>query len=238
MRFAALLGVAAVALAACSTGSGSARAQSRQYPWHTSIVATTFWVGEVLDPSVPDGSQTVSTYDTNWLANYGGCDGIVKAGQCRTERRVASNGFFPTSMTPVQNPFYLDLPYDDVNNPAAFAMRANVIPWANDPGYTGRADDPNFSFMKNRWVQLTKDGHVCYGEIEDAGPAVYDDAAYVFGPARPANTRFDGAGLDVSPALNGCLDFSTLDGVNDRVDWRFVEQRDVPGGPWTRVVTQ
>jgi hypothetical protein len=238
MRFAALLGVAAVALAACSTGSGSAGPQSRQYPWHTSIVATTFWVGEVLDPSAPDGSQTVSTYDTNWLANYGGCDGIVKAGQCRTERRVASNGFFPTSMTPLQNPFYLDLPFDDVNNPAAFSMRANVIPWANDPDYTGRADDPNFSFMKNGWVQLTKDGHVCYGQIEDAGPAVYDDAGYVFGPARPANTRFNGAGLDVSPALNGCLDFSTLDGANDRVDWRFVEQSDVPGGPWTRVVTQ
>ncbi len=235
MRFVALFAAAAVALAACSTGS--ARPQSRQYPWHTDIVSTTFWVGEILDPSASDGSQVISTYDANWQANYGGCDGVVTHGVCQAERRDVSNGFFPPAMTPRQNPFYLDLPFDDVNNPAAFAMRANVIPWANDPGYAGRADDPNFSFMKNRWVQLSKDGHVCYGQVEDAGPAVYDDAAYVFGPARPANTRFNGAGLDVSPALNGCLDFSTLDGANDRVDWRFIEQSNVPAGPWTRTAT-
>jgi len=26
------------------------------YPWHTGIVSTTFWVGEVFDPNAADGS--------------------------------------------------------------------------------------------------------------------------------------------------------------------------------------
>ena len=53
---------------------------------------------------------------------------------------------------------------------------------------------------------------VCYGQIEDAGPARYDDAAYVFGSGDPrrANTRFNNAGLDVT------------------VDRQFVNAADVP----------
>ena len=178
-----------------------------EYPWHRDIVATNFWVGQVISPAF-DGSQKVSAYDHNWEANYGGCDGIVDAnGVCQFEPRTAANGFFPTQMTPKQNPFYLDLPLSDPS-------------------------------LKNRWVQLQKGGNVCYGQVEDAGPAIYDDAAYVLGDARPKNTRFNGAGLDVSPALNGCLAFTgPVDGASDRVDWRFVEQSDVPAGPWTRIVT-
>jgi hypothetical protein len=241
IRRAQTTSVAALAfvLAACGNGLADSQSAARQYPWHHDIVATTFWVGEVMDRSTSDGSQEHSTYDANWLANYGGCDGVVVKGTCRTERRDASNGFFPTQITPRQNPFYLDLPFDDVNNPKAFAMRAKVIPWADDPGYLGRADDPTFSFMKNRWVQLEKGGNTCYGQIQDAGPAIYDDAAYVFGSGdtRPANSRFKNAGLDVSPALNGCLGFAQLDGQDDRVAWRFVDDADVPEGPWTRIVT-
>jgi hypothetical protein len=233
----ALVGALAVVMAACDIGS--AQPQTREYPWHLNNVATTFWVGEILDRSSTDGSQEYSTYDANWLANYGGCDGVVEDGVCRTERRDASNGFFPTGMTPRQNPFYLDLPFDDINNATAFSMRAKVIPWANDPGYRGRADDPTFSLMKNRWVELRKGATTCYGQVEDAGPAVYDDAAYVFGTdgRRPANSRFNGAGLDVSPAVNGCLGFSQLDGQNDRVDWRFIDDADAPDGPWKHVIT-
>jgi hypothetical protein len=28
-------------------------------------------------------------------------------------------------------------------------MRAKVVPWAEDPGYRGRADNPTFNYMKN-----------------------------------------------------------------------------------------
>jgi hypothetical protein len=43
--------------------------------------------------------------------------------------------------------------------------------------------------------------------------------------------------MDVSPALNGCLRFTDINGQNDRVDWQFVDAADVPEGPWTRIVT-
>jgi hypothetical protein len=149
------------------------------------------------------------------------------------------NGWFPTRLKPRQNPFYLDLPFDDVNDPVAFRTRGSVVPWARDAGYAGRAKNPAFSFMKNRWVRLRKGTRVCYGQIEDAGPAQYHDAGYVFGAddRRPANRRYNGAGLDASPALNGCLGYASLDGEEDRVDWQFVDELDVPAGPWRTIVT-
>ena len=93
--------------------------------------------------------------------------------------------------------------------------------------------------MKNRWVQLSRGTQTCYGQIEDAGPGQYNDAEYVFGSsdARPLNARYGGAGLDVSPALNGCLGFRELDGDTDHVSWRFVDDNAVPDGPWKKVVT-
>ena len=223
-----------VPTAAAASGEPSGR-----YPVHTDVVATTFWVGEVFDPTAEDGSQVLSTYDDDWLAHYGGCDGVVVGEECRTEPRVAANGWFPTRMTPRENPFYLDLPFDDVNDPAAATRRAEVVPWAHDPGWAELLADPERSLMKNRWVAVRKGDRVCFGQVQDAGPGEYDDAAYVFGSddARPANERYNGAGMDVSPALNGCLGFAELDGQDDRVDWWLVDDADVPAGPWTRVVT-
>ena len=211
--------------------------ESGGYPWHRGIVSTTFWVGEIFDPSAADGSQEISTYDSDWLGAYGGCDGISAGGSCETEPRVAANDYFPSSMTPKQNPFYLDLPYDDINDRVGFAQRDAVIPWANQQPYASHHGDQNFSYLKNRWVQLTSGGRTCYGQIEDAGPGEYHDAAYVFGSSAPVNQRYGGAGMDVSPALTGCLAFPELDGDNAVVDWRFVEASQVPPGPWTRIVT-
>jgi len=226
-----------VVLAACA--GGSAVTSPGRYPWHTDIVATTFWVGEVFDPSAADGSQEFSTYDSTWLTSYGGCDGRIRAGTCETEPRTEADDFFPTAMTPLENPFYLDLPFDDLNDPEGFATRGDVIPWAHEPAYRDLIDDESASLMKNRWVRLRANDRTCYGQIQDAGPGQYHDAAYVFGDddRRPANRRFNGAGMDVSPALNGCLGFTELNGENDRVDWQFVDDADVPDGPWRRLVT-
>ncbi|MDQ1084404.1 MULTISPECIES: hypothetical protein [Microbacterium] len=228
-----------VAVSLCGCAAPDRPRPDTGYPWHTDIVATTFWVGEVFDAGASDGSQRISTYDSDWLASYGGCDGIDTGDGCRTEQRTAENGYFPTRMTPRQNPFYLDLPFDDVNDAEGFATRGDVVPWAADPAYARHVDDPSASLMKNRWVALHRDGHLCYGQIQDAGPGEYRDAVYVFGEddRRPANTRYNGAGLDVSPALNGCLGFADLDGDGDRVDWAFVDDDDVPAGPWKRIVT-
>lgn len=210
-----------------------------RYPWHTDIPSTTFWVGEIFDPNASDGSQVISTYNGSWLRDYGGCDGRVVGKDCRTERRTAANGWFPTRMTPKENPFYLDLPFDDVNDPIGLRTRGKVVPWAHQGRFAKLVGDANASLMKNRWVELRHDGRTCFGQIEDAGPGQYHDARYVFGhdDARPANRRYGGAGLDVSPALNGCLHYAELNGDTDRVSWRFVDDRDVPKGPWTRIVT-
>jgi len=217
----------------------SARGGRDASAWHTDIVATTFWVGEVFDPTADDGSQVISTYDSDWMGSYGGCDGVVVDGRCETERRSAENDWFPTSITPQQNPFYLDLPYDDVNDDLGFVLRGLVVPWAREEPYAGWVSDRSRSLMKNRWVQIRHGDRVCFAQIEDAGPGTYHDIAYVFGhdDARPANDRYNGAGLDVSPAVNGCLGLSELNGEDDRVDWRFVDDADVPDGPWKKVVT-
>lgn len=213
---------------------------ARPGPWHTQIPVTTFWVGELFDPGASDGSQRISTYDNDWVSSYGGCDGVVtEAGICETERRYADEGWFPRRMEPRQNPFYLDVPYDDVHDETGFARRCAVIPWA-DPGRGGRCDDRDHSYLKNVWLELVgPSGRECYGQVQDAGPGEYDDARYVFGDddARPANQRYGGAGMDVSPALNGCLGLASLDGTGDLVRWRFVPADDVPDGPWRVIVT-
>jgi len=239
-------------------------AVQRDYPWHRGIVATTFWVGELFEETLADGSQVCSTYDSQWAFHWsgvdkgrvpasapgcagsiwGGCDGIwTPDGRCETERRTAENDWFPTQARPLENPFYLDLPYDDLNDPIGFARRCEVVPWANDPGYAGRCGDRAFSYMKNRWVRIVgPNGRTCYAQIQDAGPShddLYHDAEYVFGShdARPHQRRFNNAGMDVSPAVNGYLGFSDLNGSDDRVDWQFVERWQVPEGPWTKVET-
>jgi hypothetical protein len=209
------------------------------YPWHTRIVSTTFWVGEIFDPNAADGSQIYSTYDSAWMESYGGCDGVLTSNVCQTEARTSTNDYFPSQLTPRENPFYLDLPFDDINDSRAFATREQVIPWADQSAYAGSEGDHTVSLMKNRWIRIRSNGQTCYGQIEDAGPGQYHDSVYVFGTnnARPANRKFNGAGMDVSPALNGCLHFTNVNGENDTVDWQFVETTNVPGGPWTRIVT-
>ena len=243
------------------------------YPLHTDIISTTFWVGEIFDPELPDGSQVCSTYDSKWAYHWSGfatdtvaeddpgcagsptagCDGRATFGalddgvrsieQCETYSREGIDNFFPTGPVPLENPFYLDVPYDDLNDEIGFDQRCEVIPWADDPAYSDLCDDESFSFMKNRWVEINgPNGETCYGQIQDAGPShgdLYHDADYVFGDedVQPIQGQFNNAGMDVSPALNSCLGFEDLDGQDDLVSWRFVETADVPQGPWSIVVT-
>ena len=67
---------------------------------------------------------------------------------------------------------------------------------------------------------------------EDVGPFYTDSAAYVFGDGRPWPNVNHGAGIDVSPAVRDYLGLGSL----DLVDWRFVEQADVPAGPWSQYI--
>lgn len=251
--------------------------QGRNYPDHTNINATTFWVGEYFQAG-PDGSQACSAYDGDWIyshfrlahavncqmpsglsARAAGCDALLanESGKCNDSNSIGSlrtpaNGYFPAGLQTVyENPFYLDLPYNDLPAYDGFVTgwsdRCQKIPWANDPGWGtsgGRCTNEDFSYMKNRWVKIWANGRTCYGQIEDAGPADYShgnpnyaDYNYVFGSndARPANTSYDDAGMDISPALNACLGGQFNQNLN--VNWEFVDDIDVPATPWKVVTT-
>ena len=214
---------------------------NRRYPVHTNITATVFWVGEPQGGGSSE-NNAISAYDDAWQSHYGGVDDF-------TVIRSAANRYFP-GFTPKENPFYLDLPYDDFTNSGnPRPDRSTVVPWAAQDAAALRSRRP-FSLMKNRWVKLwrTVRGviYTAYGQVEDAGPYVYDDSAYVFGAGdpRPASPQARNAGMDVSPALRDYLHFggrSAADRLNNdsnRVSWQFVDTGQVPAGPWTRIVTR
>jgi len=193
------------------------------YPIHTNITAAVFWVGEPVGNGSSE-DNALSAWDDEWQKNYGGYDNY----EVRT-------GYYPLGFTPKENPFYLDLPYNDFNNNGTRKSNAyQVVPWVNEKTWSSRE-----SMMKNRWVKLTKSGVTCYGQIEDAGPYQYDDYAYVFGTndTRPKSTIANNAGMDVSPALRDCLKFQGLNNVSNKVNWQFVNFADVPEGPWKEIIT-
>ena len=72
-----------------------------------------------------------------------------------------------------------------------------------------------------------------YAQWEDVGPFGENDSNYVFGSANPKSTTNKTAGLDVSPAVNDYLGLSGL----DTTSWQFVDEKDVPSGPWKNIVT-
>lgn len=236
LSFVVAAAAAVVASAVAGSADGAQRARPRPYPVHTNITATVFWVGEPVGNGSSE-NNALSAYDDLWESHYGGYDDY------RTIRRPP---YFPP-FPPRENPFYLDLPYSDFTDAGdPRAERERVVPWAKEDASAlaaSRRTGRPFSLMKNRWVRIWRLDHgkprTCYGQIEDAGPYVYDDVRYVFGrhDERPRSRLANNAGMDVSPALRDCLGFA---GVNDDVNtvsWQFVDRAAVPPGPWRRIVT-
>jgi hypothetical protein len=194
---------------------------SSRYPLHRNIAATVFWVGEPQGGGSSE-DNALSAWDDDWQAHYGGYDDPFNR-----------NGHYPAGFAPKENPFYLDFPYNDFDD--AGRRKANafeVVPWAKEKEW-----GPQESMLKNRWVKLIRNNNVCYGQIEDAGPYEYDDHAYVFGTSAPKNTIANSAGLDVSPALRDCLTFDGQNNADNKVDWQWIDAKDVPPGPWKEIVT-
>lgn len=195
--------------------SGGTRPLTR-HAWKTDIVATVFWVGENATRNSP--SNAASSWDRSWLSTFGGLDEPDPA------RRAAD--FRPTAFIPGQNPFYVALPYNDcLDGLSTKDEAAKVIPWF-DKAYRA----PGKSVCRNRWIAIRYGPRTCYAQWSDCGPFLTTDASYVFGNARPKNSKNSGAGLDMAPAIRDYLRFTS----GERVDWRFVELEDVPDGPWKR----
>lgn len=145
-----------------------------------------------------------------------------------------------------ENPFYFALPYRDFY----YTVDGSEEPVRKD--YYGISD------VKNRWIEILYidgDNKVSvYAQWVDVGPWNYYDPYYVFGDQRPyAEMGIDmgwsskgyretnKAGLDVSPTVMEYLsDIVNQDFLSEgimEVNWRFVEEKDVPDGPWLKKVS-
>ena len=187
-----------------------------RYPWKRQIVTTIFWIGEKPAGNNPVPNRS-SSWDKEWAKSYGGFDDPNPAK--RTE-------FIPVKFTPHQNPFYCALPYNDKSATGHRPEAERVVPWFKD-AYKG----PGVSVCKDRWIAIRKGNKIAYAQWEDAGPFRTDHWQYVFGNERPKPNLNKGAGLDVSPAVRDYLGL----GETDVTDWQFVDFKDVPRGPWSKL---
>lgn len=187
----------------------------QEFPWKKDIVTTVFWIGERPTENNPVPNKS-SSWDKTWTQSYGGYD---------NPDPDARRGYIPASFTPQQNPFYIALPYNDKAREGHRPEAPQVVPWFKE-AYQG----PAVSTCKGRWVAIRKGNRVAYAQWEDAGPFRTDHWQYVFGNERPKPNLNKGAGLDVSPAVRDFLGMADT----DVTDWKFVDFKDVPPGPWSK----
>ena len=191
------------------------RSGFNRYPWKRGIVTTVFWVGERPTARNPVPNYK-SSWDVRWAQNYGGLDSPDSS-----QRR----NYIPAKFVPRQNPFYVALPYNDVTRGTTKPEARKAIPW-----FKQAFERPGKTVLKGRWVAIKRGNRIAYAQWEDCGPFRTDHWQYVFGNQRPLANLNQGAGLDVSPAVRDYLGM----GGKDVCDWKFVEARDVPVGPWSK----
>lgn len=188
------------------------------YPWHFDITATYFYIGELATKNNPV-PNTASSWDSMWDDNYGGYD------DPNPSRRDPVT-YAPKAFTPQLNPFYIALPYNDIQRGGERPEASKVIPWyKRDKG--GKYE----SVCRGKWVQIYYKGRYCFAQWEDVGPFTVDDWEYVFGGKPPRNQSNQQAGIDISPAVR---DYLGIPSGMAKVHWRFVDFSLVPGGPWAR----
>lgn len=196
--------------------SDTTKPSVEQLPWKQNIVTTVFWIGEEPTANNPVPNRS-SSWDKQWTKNYGGFDDPAPGHR---------KEFIPVKFTPRQNPFYCALPYNDKATNGHRPEAPRVVPWFNQ-AYQG----PAVSTCKGHWLAIRKGNRVAYAQWEDAGPFRTDHWQYVFGNERPKPNLNKGAGLDVSPAVRDYLGL----GPTDITDWKFVDFKDVPIGPWAKL---
>ncbi len=207
----------ATVMAGCGNNPTCNYDTNNSYILHSDITATVFWVGERASNENGYIANVSSAWDDMWMFNYGGVDSP-------DER----NGLYPAEFVPMQNPFYVALPYNDFDeNGIQKDALKSYIPWAP------QEQNSSISYCKNRWVKIIKEDKIAYAQWEDVGPFNEDDAAYVFGTATPQNTINAHAGIDLSPAVRDYLNLNDIDTVN----WQFVDEKDVPDGAWKELTT-
>ena len=194
----------------------TARTMGGAYRWKSNIITTIFWVGENAAKNNPVHNHS-SSWDLYWAQNFGGYDNPDPSARTRDYR--------PIAFIPKLNPFYFALPYNDVTRGTTKPEARQVIPWFRQ-AFVREGQ----SVCRDRWIAIrnSRNGRIAYAQWSDCGPFRTDHWQYVFGDARPLPNLNGGAGLDVSPAVRDYLGISSI----DVTDWRFVDVREVPPGPW------
>jgi hypothetical protein len=191
------------------------------YQWKRDIITTTFWVGESATARNPVHNHS-SSWDLNWAVNFGGFDNPAPEARLRGPSDYRCSAFIPK-----QNPFYFALPYNDVTRGTTKPEARTAIPW-----FRTAFEREGQSVCRDRWIAVRnrRNGRIAYAQWSDCGPFRTDHWQYVFGNERPKANLNGGAGLDVSPSVRDFLGMSPT----DVTDWRFVEVREVPPGPWRK----
>ncbi len=184
------------------------------FPWKQDITATVFWIGERPTKNNPTPNHK-SSWDPMWMTNFGGYD--------HPSPEMRTRGYRPKGFVPRQNPFYVALPYNDVDRGGTKPEARRVVPWFED-----RFERDGKTVLKGQWVVIRHGKRVCFAQWEDCGPFQTDDWQYVFGRARPKNPSNGGAGIDLSPAVRDYLELRS----GAKVDWRFASVSEVRNGPW------
>ncbi len=192
---------------------------AEKFPWRKNIVTTTFWIGEAPTQNNPVPNH-MSSWDEKWASNYGGTD--------TPDKTKRNSEYRPAAFKPGQNPFYIALPYNDLQRVGYKPEAAEKIPWFKEA--MADKDRGHKSVLKGRWLAIRFGDKVAYAQWEDCGPFRTDHADYVFGTERPKPNLNKGAGLDVSPAVRDYLGMADT----DVTDWKFVEFDEIPEGPWAK----
>jgi hypothetical protein len=192
---------------------------------HRNIVASVFWVGEGATSANGHISNASSAWVENWAQEFGGID--------NPNNRV---GYDPRGVKLTENDFYAALPANDYDNNGNLkpARVLKVIPWYKGSPAEGQ------SLLKNRWIKVTHGDKTVYVQWEDVGPFGENDFGYVFGNARPNNRQGLKAGIDLAPAAASYLELTPANKLSDasgKVSWQFIDESQVPTGPWKRIVT-
>jgi len=224
-------------------------APSSNYPVHSNIIASLFWVGE----GASDANGSISNYGSAWRSDWGTQYGLEDMPTLSRD----GNGF-PTSPSykNTENPYYAALPYNDLgalvsdgdgvdvndysltNDGTEWGYKKNrktAVYWNSDS--VSMSSNSSKSMVKNRWIKITANGNTAYAQWEDAGPFYYNDIDYVFGSSAPLNQNRLGAGIDLSPAVMYKL-FGNANKGEATVSWQFVNESEVPADPWKKVVTK
>jgi hypothetical protein len=190
------------------------------YKWKTDIITTIFWAGESASANNPVHNYS-SAWDLNWATSFGGFDNPAP------EARLTGTDYRPRAFIPKQNPFYCALPYNDVTRGTTKPESRTVIPW-----FRSAFVKEGQSVCRDRWVAVRNRrlNRIAYCQWSDCGPFRTDHYQYVFGKEKPLPNLNGAAGLDVSPSVRDYLGLANT----DTTDWRFVEAREVPPGPWRK----